>query len=104
MSLLSKIDFSPSKAPIIWCDNVGALSLAANLVFHSRSKHVELDIHFVRDKVLAKELDVHYVPSLHQLADGLTKPLPETHFCDIRSKLGVISSPSRLREDVRTNL
>ena len=91
MSLLSEISFSPSKAPIIWCDNISALSLAANLVFHSRSKHVELEIHFVRDKVLAKELDVRYVPSLHQLVNGLTKPLSMTHFCDIQSKLGVIS-------------
>ena len=58
MSLLSEIGFSPSKTPIIWCDSVSVLSLAANPVFHSRSKHVELDIPFIQDKVLAKELDV----------------------------------------------
>lgn len=62
-SLLKEIHHCPKSTSVIWCDNLSALSVAANLVFHSRTKHVELDVHFIRDKVVAKELDVHYVPS-----------------------------------------
>lgn len=100
-SLLSEISLGPSQIPVIWCDNISAISLAQNLVFHSRSKHVELDVHYVRDKVLAKSLDVRYVPSSEQLADALTKPLSETQFSSLRSKLGVLPSPFCLRGDVR---
>lgn len=77
------------------------MSLAQNPVFHSRSKHVELDVHFIQDKVLAKTIDVRYVPSAEQVADALTKPLSESHFTSMRSKLGVVLSPSHLRGDVR---
>lgn len=88
---------SPS-VPVIWCDNVSTLSLAQNL--HPRSKHVELDVHFVSDKVLAKEVEVRYVPSTEQLADA-SKSLSEPQFTALRVKLGVLSSPFRLRGDVR---
>lgn len=47
------------------------LSLVQNPVFHSRSKRVELNVHFVRDKVLEKSINVRYVPSSEQLADAL---------------------------------
>lgn len=100
-SLLSEIGQPSQSTPIAWCDNMSALFLAANPVFHSRSKHVELDIHFVRDKVLAKQLDVRYVPSKEQLADGLTKALSEHKFSSLRHKLCVIASPSRLRGGVK---
>lgn len=53
-----------SETPIVWCDNISALSLAANSVFHSPNKHVELDVHVFRDKV-PKQLDVRYVPFVY---------------------------------------
>lgn len=55
-------------------------------------------------KVLAKSIDGRYVPSIEQLVDALTKPLSESQFSAMRSKLGVLLSPSRLREDVRTQV
>lgn len=53
-SLLSEFGFPLPQTPITWCDNMGASALAMNPVYHARTKHIELDIHFVRDKVLSK--------------------------------------------------
>lgn len=83
-SLFTELGITIEHSPILWCDNVSANSLASNPVFHARTKHIEIDAHFVCDKVLAKELDVHYVSIELQLADLLTKPLPMTRFYFLR--------------------
>ncbi|KAK9209219.1 hypothetical protein WN944_001583 [Citrus x changshan-huyou] len=88
-SLLEELKIECTSLPIIWCDNVSATELAKNPVYHSRTKHIELDIHFVRDKVLARELEISYIPSEEQIADILTKPLTFTHFNYFRAKLKV---------------
>lgn len=63
-SLLTEIGFKLSSTPVIWCDNTSAVSVAANPVLHARVKHVELDIHFVREKVLSNQLCVNFVPGV----------------------------------------
>lgn len=65
---------SPHK-PILWCDNINARALAGNPVFHARTKHIKIDVHFLRDQVLNGALEVRYVPITNQLVDCLTKPL-----------------------------
>lgn len=50
-SLLQKVKVSCPPAARIWCDNVGATYITANPIFHSRIKHVEIDFHFVRERV-----------------------------------------------------
>lgn len=78
--------------PILLCDNQSAVSIAHNPVLHSRTKHLELDIHFVRDRVLAKELSVLHIPASAQIADVFTKPLPSSQFLEFKSKLKVLST------------
>jgi hypothetical protein len=60
----------------LWCDNIGAKYLSANLVFHARTKHIEVDYHFVRERVAMKLLNIVYVSTKDQVANGFTKPLP----------------------------
>lgn len=64
-------------------------SLAKNLEYHSRTKHIKLDVHFVRDKVLANVLDVRYIPTEEQIVDVLTKAITFPQFNYLRSKLNV---------------
>ncbi|KAH9715498.1 hypothetical protein KPL71_021073 [Citrus sinensis] len=79
---------------------VGAIALAYNPVYHAKTKHVELDIHFIRDKVAAKSIEVSYVPSDDQSADILTKALSFKQFDYLRHKLNVYPGHFSLRGDV----
>ncbi|XP_031264320.1 serine/threonine-protein kinase ATR-like [Pistacia vera] len=74
-SLFSEIGVFLNTCPIIWCDNVSAGALASNPVFHARTKHIEIDTHYICDQVLAKKIIVQYVPTKLQIADILTKAL-----------------------------
>lgn len=63
-SLLGELGLAANKSPALWCDNLGATYLSANSVFHACTKHVEIDYHFVRDKVATKALLVHFISPL----------------------------------------
>lgn len=78
---------------------MSASALAANPILHARSKHIELDFHFLRDKVIGKHVVIHYVPSIDQIADIMTKGLCQHRFLVMRSKLNVAISPLCLRRD-----
>ena len=80
---------------------MSAKDLAHNPVFHSRTKHIEIDLHFIRDKVLAGELKILYVPSAEQIADIMTKPLNSSQFIYLRNKLNVHLCPLSLRGAVK---
>jgi hypothetical protein len=90
--LLHDLGVQLTSPPKLWCDNIGATYLAANPVFHARTKHVEIDFHFVRDHVAAKILQILFISSKEQIADVLTKPIVFTQFQWFCSKLNVHSS------------
>lgn len=77
--------------PTIFCDNQSTVALSHNPVLHNRTKHMELDIFFVREKVLGHSLVVEHVPAHEQIADILTKPLSKLRFTFLRDKLRVFS-------------
>ncbi|KAJ4801076.1 hypothetical protein LUZ62_052322 [Rhynchospora pubera] len=95
--LLLELGYVTKHVPTLWCDNLGATFLAANPVFHARTKHIELDFHFVREKVNAKQLSVRFICSNDQLGDIFTKSLAKARFHCIRDKLNVIHNPLSLR-------
>ncbi|GJR87410.1 ribonuclease H-like domain-containing protein [Tanacetum coccineum] len=78
-----------STATLVYCVNVSAVYMSSNPVQHQRTKHIEIDIHFVRDMVTAGHVCVLHVPSHFQYADIFTKGLPTTLFEDFRSSLSV---------------
>ena len=84
-----KIDHPP--AARLWCDNIGARYLSANPVFHARTKHIEIDFHFVRERVAQKLLDIRYIHTRDQLADGFTKPLATSRMKEFRHNLNLVS-------------
>ncbi|KAA3484934.1 retrovirus-related pol polyprotein from transposon tnt 1-94 [Gossypium australe] len=80
MHLLKELQIDCVGLPIVWCDNSTAISLTANSIHHVQVKHVEIDVHFVRERVLAGQLVVNYVPFSEQIVDILTKPLTQPMF------------------------
>jgi hypothetical protein len=96
-SLLSELGVTSPRQPVLHCDNIGATYLTSNLLYHARTKHIEIDYHFVRDMVAKKLLDVCFISGKDQLADVLTKPLAAIQFVMLRSNLNVLPPTSSLR-------
>jgi len=88
-NLLQELHVPINKATVIYCDNISAVYLSENPVHHRRTKHVELDLHFVREKVALGQLRVVQVPTTHQYADIMTKGLPSALFNQFKSSLCV---------------
>jgi hypothetical protein len=74
-TLLNELGILQPHVASLWCDNLGATYLSANPVFHVRTKHIDVDYHFVRERVARKLLDTRFISSKDQLADGFTKLL-----------------------------
>ena len=73
------------------CDNTSSISISKNPVQHSRTKHIEIRHHFLRDHAQKGDITLDFVGTEDQLADVFTKPLNENQFVNIRRQLGVIS-------------
>jgi len=78
----------------LYCDNTSAIKIAENPVQHSKTKHIHVRYHFIREHVEDGDIDLLYVPTERQTADILTKPLDEKTFTRLVGELGMIDFSS----------
>jgi hypothetical protein len=91
--LLADLETSQSSPTDLYCDNRSVIQIAHNDVFHERTKHIEIDCHFIRQHLLRGELHLISIGTLDQLADLLTKPHSPGHFRTLVSKLKLFTAP-----------
>jgi hypothetical protein len=88
---LRDFGYNLSKVPLL-CDNESAIRMADNPVEHSRTKHIDIRHHFLRDHQQKGDIEVYHISTENQLADIFTKPLDEKTFCRLRRELNVLDS------------
>ncbi|GJU53060.1 hypothetical protein Tco_1226774 [Tanacetum coccineum] len=89
-SQLSDYDIHYKMVPI-FCDNTSAISISNNPVFHSRTKHIDIRYHFIRDRILKGDIELHFITTKYQLADIFIKPLDEPTFTRLKAELGMLN-------------
>nr|GEV43908.1 retrovirus-related Pol polyprotein from transposon TNT 1-94 [Tanacetum cinerariifolium] len=89
-SQLGDYDIHYKMVPI-FCDNTSAIAISNNPVLHSRTKHIDIRYHFIRDHILKGDIELHFIPTEYQLADMFTKPLDEPTFTRPKAELGMLN-------------
>ena len=89
--LLMEVGIETSVPAKLWCDNQVTMNIASNPVFHERTKHIEIDYHFVREKIQLGLIFIGYVKTGEQLRDIFTKPLSGDRVNYLYNKLGMIN-------------
>jgi hypothetical protein len=88
--LLTNLFDLEMRATVILCDNQSYIKMTENLVFHDRSKHIEIRYHYIRNMVQRGALKLQYISTDEQVVDVLTKPLSHVKFEYFRDKLGLV--------------
>jgi hypothetical protein len=86
-ALLCELGLSLKERLCMWCDNFGGTYSSDNPIFHARTKHIEIDYHFICERVSHKLLDIKFISNKDQVADGFTKKIPIDLFDDFRCNL-----------------
>ncbi|GKB12728.1 retrovirus-related pol polyprotein from transposon TNT 1-94, partial [Tanacetum coccineum] len=89
-SQLTDYDIIYEKVPIFY-DNTSVIAISNNPVLHSRTKHIDIRYHFIRDHILKGDIELHFIPTQYQLADIFTKPLDEPTFKRLIDELGMLN-------------
>ncbi|GKC42883.1 hypothetical protein Tco_1060605 [Tanacetum coccineum] len=89
-SQLADYDVLYEKVPIFY-DNTSAIAISNNPVLHSKTKHIDIRYHFIKDHILKVDIELHFVPTALQLADIFIKPLVEPSFTKLVAKLGMLN-------------
>ena len=90
MRLLKELGIQFEGPIQLWCDNKSSIEMVKNPIYHDRTKHVDIDRHFIKEKIEAGIMTLSHIRSANQIADILTKPLGRTKFEVFRGKLGMI--------------
>ena len=85
--LMKELNLEPQKTCRLLCDNKAAISISENSVQHDRTKHVEIDRHFIKQNLEEKIVEIPYVRSEDKLADILTKAVSARSFQEVLGKL-----------------
>ncbi len=101
--LLSDLGQSVDAPIVIYCDNINSILLVNNPVYHARTKHIEVHYHFIRKKVLAKEINLIHVSTEDQLADISTKALGTDKLKKFRKMFSVLEVDLSLRGSVENS-
>ena len=99
--ILNDLHIPLASTPTLYCDNTSALHMTINPVFHARSKHIELDYHFVRERVALGLLVTQHISTEKQVADLFTKPMSKAALSNFQTKL-CLQPRHSLREGIGT--
>lgn len=91
LGLFTELGVSIHMLVTIFSDSKSAIQLSTNLIFHERTKHIEIDCHFIRDRIKSGMVEIVHVPTRQQVAHLLTKGLSQAQHSYLLAKLGVLN-------------